>query len=166
MSATMALVALMLIFAGCGKKEKEYTVSAPGGKMTVKGGDQGKGSMEIVTKEGKVAVATGQQGAITEAQLGAPVYPGAKVHASVRMDGSTAGKESMEMYTLVSTDNFEKVAAFYKANLKNVKSTFVQGSGDQGMASFSIGENNAMTINIVPGSDKGTTTIQVARKIR
>jgi len=55
------------------------------------------------------------------------------------------------------------VTAFYKSNLKNVKNTLVQGSGDQGMAMFSIGDDGAITVNIVAGKNK-ETAIQVAKK--
>jgi hypothetical protein len=82
------------------------------------------------------------------------------------MEGSAgSGQGGVEMYTLSTTDNFGKVTAFYKANLKNVKNNFVQGSGEQGMAMFSIGENAAVTVNIISDGKQGAT-IQVAKKTK
>ena len=69
------------------------------------------------------------------------------------------------MYTLMTPDSLEKVTAFYKSNLKNVKNSFVQGSGDQGMAMFSIGDDGAITVNIVSDKSK-ETVIQVAKKTK
>lgn|GEM_PF-2306400 len=163
---SLFLIAGMLI-SGCGKKEDGFTVSTPGGKVTVKTDGSGQGALQIETKDGKAVVVTGQQGGtVTEAQLGVPVYPGVTVKANTRMEGAAgSGQGSVEMYTLSTPDNFEKVTAFYKANLKNVKNNFIQGSGDQGMAMFSIGENPAVTVNIVSDGKQGTN-IQVAKKTK
>ena len=69
------------------------------------------------------------------------------------------------MYTLMTPDSLEKVTAFYKSNLKNVKNTLVQGSGDQGMAMFSLGDDGAISVNIVSDKNK-ETIIQVAKKTK
>lgn len=158
-----------LVFFGCGKKEETRTISTPDGKMKVTADKSGQGGrVEIETKEGKSIVITGEQGGtVTESQLGVPVYPGATLKASSKMEGpATGGQGGVEVYTLISSDNWEKVAAFYKSNLKNVKGTFNQGSGDQGMAMFSIGDKGDLTVNVIGDSKKNETIIQVAKKLK
>lgn len=82
------------------------------------------------------------------------------------MEGAaTGGQGTIEIYTLMTPDNLEKVTAFYKSNLKNVKNSFVQGSGDQGMAMFSIGDDGAISVNIVSDKNK-ETVIQVSKKTK
>ena len=162
-SVLVLLVAACVLISGCGKKEK--TFSTPDGKVTVKTDGKGEGgTIQMEGKDGKVSVNTNQGGTITEAELGVPVYPGSIVKGSVKMeDKSGANKGTAEMYTLASKDNFQKVSEFYKANLKNAKSTFIQGEGGKGMAMFTIGENGEMTVNVIGDGDK-ETMIQVAKK--
>jgi hypothetical protein len=158
-----------LVLFGCGKKEETHTVSTPDGKMKITADQSGQGGkVEIETKEGKAVVITGEQGGtVTEAQLGVPVYPGATVKASSKMEGAAAGGEGgVQVYTLTTSDNWEKVAAFYKSNLKNVKGTFNQGSGNQGMAMFSIGDKGDLTVHVTGDSKKNETIIMVAKKFK
>jgi hypothetical protein len=160
---SVVAIAAVLI-SGCGRSEKSF--STPDGKVTVKTDGKQGGSFQMEGKDGKVSVVADQGGTVTEAELGVPVYPGSTVKATVKMEDKSAGnKGNVEMRTLTSKDNFEKVSGFYKANLKNVKSTFVQGEGGKGMAMFSIGENGEITVNIIGDGDK-ETTIQVAKKTK
>jgi hypothetical protein len=155
-----------LLISGCGRDKDSFTASTPGGKVTVNTDKSGQGTVQIETKDGTVVVTGQQGGTVTEAQLGVPVYPGATVKGSSKMEGAaTGGQGSIEMYTLMTPDNLEKVTAFYKSNLKNVKNSFVQGSGDQGMAMFSIGDDGAISVNIVSDKNK-ETVIQVAKKTK
>jgi len=166
LAAISLMVIIGLVMTGCGKKKDAFSVSTPDGKVTVKTGGTGQGAMQIETKDGKAVIVTGQQGgAVTEAQLGVPVYPGAKVKATVSMQDAGDGKGRTDVCTLMTPDNFEKVAAFYKSNLKNVKNSFVQGSGDQAIAMFTVGGDDAITVNLGPGENKGTA-IQVAKKTK
>jgi len=162
LSILAVLVVAAVLISGCGRNEK--TFSTPDGKVTVKTDGKG-GTFQMEGKDGKVSVATDQGGSVTEAELGVPVYPGSTVKATVKMEDKGAGKGSVEMRTLSTKDNFAKVSEFYKANLKNVKSTFVQGEAGKGMAMFSIGENGEITVNIIGDGDK-ETTIQVAKKTK
>jgi hypothetical protein len=155
-----------LLISGCGKDKDSFTASTPGGSVTVNTDGSGQGNVQIETKDGKVVVTGQQGGTVTEAELGIPVYPGATVKGSSKMEGAATGNQGvLEMYTLATPDSLEKVAAFYKSNLKNVKNSFVQGSGDQGMAMFSIGDDGAITVNIVSDKNK-ETVIQVAKKTK
>ena len=156
-----------LLISGCGKDKDTYTASTPDGKVTIDVSKSGEGAVKIETNEGKTVVVTGQQGGtVTESQLGVPVYPGATVKGSSKMEGpATGGKESIETYTLMTPDNFEKVTAFYKSNLKNVKNSFTQGSSGQGMAMFSIGDDESTVVNIASNNNK-ETMIQVSKKAK
>jgi hypothetical protein len=162
---SLFLIAGFLI-SGCGKDKDSFTASTPGGKVTVNADRSGQGTVKIETKDGTVVVTGEQGGTLTEAQLGVPVYPGATVRTSSKMEGAAAGnKGALEMYTLMTPDSLEKVTAFYKSNLKNVKNSFVQGSGDQGMAMFSIGDDGAIIVNIESDKSK-ETVIQVTKKAK
>jgi hypothetical protein len=155
------------LISGCGRSDNGKTVSTPGGSVTVKtNASGGGGTVQVETKEGKATVVTGQEGGtVTEAQLGVPVYPGATVKASSKMESKGNGGEgSVEMHMLVTQDNFEKVSAFYKSNLKNVKNTFTQGSGEKGMAMFAMGEKGDTTVTVSSDGTKGTL-IQVTKKL-
>jgi hypothetical protein len=156
-----------LLISGCGKDKNSFTASTPGGKVTVNADKSGQGTVQIETKDGKVVVTGQQGGTVTEEQLGVPVYPGATVKGSSKMEGPATGNKggTLEMYTLMTPDSLEKVTAFYKTNLKNVKNSLVQGSGDQGMAMFSIGDDGAISVNIVSDKNK-ETVIQVAKKTK
>jgi hypothetical protein len=162
---SMILTAGLLI-SGCGRDKDSFTASTPGGKITVNADKSGQGTVQIETKEGTVVVTGQQGGTVTEAQLGVPVYPGATIKTSSKMEGAATGnKGTIEMYMLMTPDSLEKVTAFYKSNLKNVKNSFVQGSGDQGMAMFSVGDDDAITVNIVSDKSK-ETVIQVTKKTK
>lgn len=156
-----------LVLFGCGKKEETRTISTPDGKMKITADSSGQGGkMEIETKDGKSMVVTGERGGtVTEAQLGVPLYPGATLKASTKVEGSGAGGGASEAYTLRTSDHWEKVAAFYKSNLKNVKESFTQGSGDKGMAMFSIGDQGDMNVSVI-ANDQNETIIQVVKKLR
>jgi hypothetical protein len=165
LSVFSVLLIAGLLISGCGKDKDSFTASTPGGKVTVN--TNGPGAVQIETKDGKVVVAGQQGGAVTEAKLGVPVYPGATVKGSNKMEGAVTGNKggALEIYTLMTPDSLEKVTAFYKSNLKNVKNSVVQGSGDQGMAMFSIGDDGAISVNIVSDKNK-ETLIQVAKKTK
>jgi hypothetical protein len=155
-----------LLISGCGRDKDSFTASTPEGKVTVNADKSGQGTVQIETKDGTVVVTGQQGGTVTEAQLGVPVYPGATVKTSSKMEGAATGnKGTLEMYMLMTPDSLEKVTAFYKSNLKNVKNSLVQGSGDQGMAMFSIGDDDAITVNIMSDKSK-ETIIQIAKKTK
>ncbi len=155
-----------LLVAGCGRDEKKVVVEGKDGKATITA--KGAGDTQVVqmeTKEGKVTVTSGNQ-TVTEAELGVPLYPGAKVVSSGRMDSSKEGTEkSYAQYHLGTKDDFDKVYTFYKTNLKNVEQTLNQSAGDQKMAMFTVGnkEKGTINVNIIRDEKKGETLIQVLR---
>lgn len=163
----LAVTLSCALILGCGRSDDAKTVSTPGGTVTVKtDGSGGGGTVRVETKEGKATVVTGQEGGtITEVQLGVPVYPGATMKASSKMENKGSdGGGSVEMHMLVTQDSFEKVSAFYKSNLKNVTNTLTQGSGEKGMAMFAIGEKGDTSVTVSSDGTKGTM-IQVMKRM-
>lgn len=159
---------LLAVFStGCGKSEKTV-YSSKDGKVTVKT-DKAGGSEQTVnvdTEEGSATVTTGQDKTITEAELGAPVYPGAKVDTAGKYQGNDAGEtQSVEQHILHTTDDFDKVAAFYKSNLKNVKNEQNVTSGDSKTAIFMVGEDKKqMMVQISRDAKEKRTLIHVIKQ--
>lgn len=160
------IVCALFLISGCGKDEKKVIAKSRDGKTTVTTNQAGETKVvQMETKEGKVTVTAGSQ-TVTEAELGVPIYPGAKVLSSGRMDSSKEGSEkSYSQFHLTTGDDFDKVYTFYKSNLKNVDQTLNQSSGDQKMAMFSIGakEKGSINVHIIRDDKKGETLIQVIR---
>jgi hypothetical protein len=161
--ATAVALAAMLSVLGCGRSEK--TITVPGGKMKVtQKSRHGKvATVEFETKGGK-AIVSNEKTTITEAELGAPVYPGATLQMSGKYEGSeSSGTKKAEHYQLITKDSFDKVLAFYKPRLKDAKGSYVQSQGDQQMAMFQLGEKDEMTMHIIADPKKNETLIQVIK---
>jgi hypothetical protein len=151
---------------GCGRSQKTV-YSGPGGKVTVKS-DKIKGGEQTVTgetKEGKFTVTGGAAKEITEAELGAPVYPGAKVNIESKMEAKTAGAgPGFQQHVLFTPDSYDKVVAFYKKSLKDVKNEQNMSSGGSKMSMFQIGEGKGqMMVHIAWEAKEKRTIIQVMK---
>ncbi len=164
--AGVVLIALALM--GCGKSEKTV-YKGPGGRVSVEkkaGGGEAQ-TTNVETKEGKASVTTGENRTITEAELGAPVYPGAKVEMEADYQGNkSAGAESVQQHMLTTTDDFDKVVAYYKSHLKNVSGEQNMSQGDTKMSMFAIGKKDEaeMMVQVVWDAKKKQTTIHVMKQ--
>jgi hypothetical protein len=160
----MALAMVAVLALGCGRSEKKTVYSGPGGKVTVE--KNAKGEQQTVTvegKEGKATVSGGMDKTITEAELGAPVYPGAKVQMESNMQDEKPG-DSFQQRILFTNDDYDKVVAFYKANLKNIKGEQNVSNGDQKMTIFTFGEEKKQTmLHVGWDAKEKRTMIQVMR---
>jgi len=162
----IAALAMAMLFCGCAKKERSYVV--PGGKAKVKtekslGGE--KTTVEVQTKEGKATYTAGEKKSVSEAELGVPVYPGAKVQMSGQYEGPQTGSEGkVSQYQLTTDASFEDVVKFYKSRLKDVKGSYTHAQGDQKMAMFSVGEKAKRTVHIIADAEKKQTIIQVIKQ--
>lgn len=161
------LFVIVMLAAGCGKNERTV-YRGPGGKATVEtrktaGGEEHTTSID--TKEGTATVKTGGDQTVTEAELGVPVYPGAKVEVSGKYESNKPDKEKSTSHYMLSTgDGFEKVAEFYKNNLKNVQGQQNMSQGDSKMAMFSIGKDKMeMMVHVIWDAKKKQTMIQVIK---
>jgi len=154
----LGLLAVTLVL-GCGAKR---TYVAPGGKVTVneKGGKAK--SVQVETREGKATIDVSKK-SITEAELGAPVYPGAAVEVSGNYEGTAGEAKNVKQTTLTTPDVFDKVFDFYKSHLKNVTNTVNQGAGDAKMGMFSAksADGSEIAVHIMADKSKNVTTIQV-----
>jgi hypothetical protein len=157
----IAAIVLVALFAGCSSSR---TVSTPGGDVTVteKGGEAK--TVEVTTGEGK-AVVTTEKKTVTEEELGVPVYPGATAEMTSSYEGMP-GQEGMAQHTmLVTSDPFDKVSAFYKANLKNVQSSMTHDMGEGTMSMFALkgADGSEIAVNITSDKEKNVTHIQVVK---
>lgn len=156
------IVAGMLFTTGC-SKEESTSYSTPEGQVTVTTKQQdGKDTVTVKSAEGSLTVSTAPQ-TITAAQLGVPLYPGALLVSSAQLEqGRDAAPGVSATYLLTSSDGFDQVAAYYKANLKDIRQTMDQGMGDQKIALFLVGKKNAhKSVQIMSDTVEGKTAIQV-----
>lgn len=160
----LSFLAAACVTAGCGREESA-TFTTPEGKVTVTAKQSGaEGTVKVETKEGTATVTTGPQ-AVNEAELGAPVYPGAQVISSGQFGETKGTRAGSASAVLLSTnDSFDKVVAFYKASLKDIRQTMDQTAGDQKMVMFMAGrEGNMRNVQIVAGASGGPTNIHIMK---
>ena len=159
----IVLAMVVLMAAGCSKTKK--TVVVPGGKATVTTDKSGEGKVEIEGKEGKATIEVGESVKVTEAELGVPIYPGATAQASSKFEGKEkdSGK-SAGHYVLVTSDSVDKVAAFYKSNLKDVKNPVEQNMGNGKMVIFTLeSDGKQISVHISSNEENKQTMIMVMK---
>ena len=151
--AAVAVGALCLVAVGCGKsadKRAEDALKQQGITAKI---DSSAGKVEVQTQEGTLSV-SGASGKLVDAfPKDVYVYEGAKVMASaVNGPGCAA--------TLQSSDAMDKIAAAYKAKMKE--------NGWKELASSNLGQQVALsyqkdtrTAGITLSSANGVTTIAI-----
>lgn len=115
------------------------------------------GGVSISTPTGKIKVGT-PQAAVTEAELGVPLYPGAK-----QQEGAleiTGEEGSMHTYVFKTSDSPQQVMAFYRERLGTEAASYVE-TPEGGMITSSKGKQEGFWITI--GEDEGETVITVMR---
>ena len=160
-------VLALLAIAGC-----KHEVIVPGGTVTTDSSgkvtkvESQNGSMEVngdkMTVKGKDGTVAETNASVTEADLGAPFYPG-----STEMPGSfkitekdAAGKDKMAVTSIRSTtDSGKQVVDFYVGKLGPAKQT-TQTTGTSGMAMADWEKDGKVTTVIVSTAD-GKSTIQI-----
>jgi hypothetical protein len=138
-----ALAFSLVAAAGCGNKETT-TVSTPSGDITVTTDDTGS--------------VTGSDKAPSEADMGAPVYPGAKYvtgTGAIRVKmSSTEGDTFITGASFTTTDSLSKVVDYYTGKMGTpVESTpetasWIQVSSDAMVTVSATVENGKVTIAI------------------
>ena len=146
--AVIVLTGLAALVLGCGRTQ--VTQSTPGGKVTVTKSATGKvEGMKVESKEGTYTSSVGSGKTLTEAEVGAPVYPGATEAMAGSFAGNKmAGQPGFSQHILTTGDSFDKVAAFYKSHLKNIKSQNEFGAGAGKIAMFVIGEGEMVQVTM------------------
>jgi hypothetical protein len=127
----LMLAALLAAFPACAKKSSPTT--APGASTPQTSVQQAT----VQTNEGKVTMG---QGAVDPASLGLPVYPGA-TPSEAGSYSLTAQQGSAQIVTIETKDPFDKVVAYYKANLPAGTQTVVAGAGTAATAQFAVGKS-------------------------
>ena len=155
-----------LFVAGCGKDEPK-TVKTPEGKVTIKTEQEGgQGVVRVESEKGKVTVTTGGQQTVSEAELGVPIYPGAKTVSTGQFEGTRGSMPGVQTYMFVTTDGQDKVASFYKSNLKDVSQEITQTAGNKKTTIFTIGKKGAIHLQVSGDVSGGETTIQVMKVVK
>jgi len=138
--ALLALVAT----AGCGGKK---TVSAGGTTVTTSDDDK---TTTISASGGSMTVGSG---AVDASKAGAPLYPGATQEDGGSMT-LTTGEGTNSTTVLKSTDSFDKVYDFYKAQMPSGSEKLKMISGGSSTAMFQVGDNDAKETVLVTISAK------------
>ena len=115
------------------------------------------GKVSISTPTGKISVGA-QQTPVTEAELGVPLYPGAK-----QQEGAlqiTGEEGSMHTYVFKTSDSPQKVMAFYRERLGTEAASYVE-TPEGGMITSAKGKQEGFWITV--GQDEGETVITVMR---
>jgi hypothetical protein len=158
-SRTLALAAAAaLVLAGCQKASEttlEKTIESQmkaGGAKDAKVDLSGGGVKTTVTdKAGKTQTIEIGHAPVTEADLGVPLYPGAKVNAEHAMKVDAGDGSTMASLQLESTDSADKVADFYRAQLKSM-------AGGRELTDMRTGDAHVLSLS----DPSGAETIQVA----
>ncbi len=110
----------LAIFGGCARKESSSSaVPSPPAKETGPPPSAGK---EAPVADSTKAPAPASAPSVTGG-IGIPVYPGVKVKALDKTETEQMKRmPGMRVVKYTTTDKFEKVAAWYKANFKDAKS--------------------------------------------
>jgi len=161
----LMVCAVILVALVCGCAPKEKTVVLPGvGKMKIKeGAGKTEATTTVETGEGTVTTTVGEDREVTEAEFGAPVYPGAKLQASGEFQGNNAAEGTYKQMMIETGDDFEKVYAFYKAKLGKTEGSFVHQDQKGGkVAMFNVKQGKeSRAINIAYNPKEKKTMIMV-----
>jgi len=162
-----SLVLMVALMAGCGKSQQTY-ITPEGEKVTVtrEGSPRGEsGKVEIESEEGRVSVShDAKKQTISEAELGAPVYPGALVEGTTEFENLAGEGGRMKTVILVTPDSFDKVKAFYKSRLKGARSSWSASDEDSKMMTMSHGtDEDLLNITITRENDEDHTNVAVIR---
>lgn len=115
------------------------------------------GGVSISTPTGKIKVGT-PQAPVTEAELGVPLYPGAK-----QQEGGlqiTGEEGSMHTYVFKTSDSPQQVMAFYRERLGTEAASYVE-TPEGGMIHSTKGQKDGFMITV--GQDEGETVITIMR---
>ncbi len=152
--ACCALIAAVLLSSCSAHKT---TVLTGDGTATVTTSDDSK-TTTVDTKEGQVKVG---KDAVDTSKLGAPVYPGAAAEDSGAVAMSSE-KGSGQMVAFKTTDSFDKVYAFYKAQMPKDSEKMKFAQGDSSMATFQVGDDKGPdTTSVMITAKSGETDILI-----
>lgn len=152
----IALVATLLILAGCGGKET--TIKTPEGEVTVEEGEGGK--VTLRDEEGEVTYEYSDRPP-TEEELGAPIYPGADYVEGTggMVTGTSEGEEVTTAGAQFTTkDDIDEVISWYRGKLG---APMYENTSPR-EASWVKSEEDS-TVTVLVAEEEGKTSIQIAR---
>lgn len=157
--SVLCVIAASLSLCACGG-HKSTTVYTGSDNATVTTTDDNK-TTTVETKEGTY---TAGKDAVDVTKLAIPVYPGA--NKSDDSGGySMSGKEgSAQVVMLTTPDSFDKVYAWYKAQLPKGAETMKVSNGGTDMAQFATGvQSNDQSTVMIEAKD-GKTQILISHQ--
>jgi len=134
MRQVLLALAAVAILAGC--TNHKVTVSSDGSTVTT----TGKGDDQTVTVQGNGGSFTAGKNAVDPAKIGLPIYPGATAGEGTSMAGSSE-EGSGAMMIMKTSDSFDKVYAWYKAQMPAGSQQMQSTNGDTSVAEFQIGKD-------------------------
>jgi len=148
MRSAIAIGALFALVAtgGCGGGKKTTTV----GETSVTTSDDSK----TTTISGSGGSMTVGSGAVDASKLGAPLYPGATQDGDGGSMTVTTGEGTNSTALLKSTDPFDKVYDYYKAQMPSGSEKLKMSSGGSSTAMFQVGDSDSKETVIVTISAK------------
>lgn len=153
-AAVFALILALLLAAGCGNNT---TVKTPQGSAQT---EEGGGSGQITLNQGGESATLGQsQTAPTEAELGAPIYPGAEYDAenSGFVNYSNQGASSVSgTAQFLTSDSYDSIVVWYRGKLGN------EGSNASNIVQWTIGDvvtGNYTIVQVEQGEPKTKISI-------
>lgn len=165
-AAATAFMAVLLISA-CGQQENKKTYSGPAGRVEVTERKDGQAREMTVQSEEGTTTLKSELGTIPQ-DLGVPIYPHVKkgeggTWSMSGMEGDKAQKFSSTL--LFSQDPIDKVAAFYKEQLKGESPELFEMAMPSGkMVSISLDDEGGGThIVLTEDKEKQGTNIQITK---
>ena len=157
---TFVRIVVLIAVAGvvaC-SSHKTTTVSTSNGEATVTQSQSGQ-QVTVQTSGGAVTVG----GSVDPSQLGAPVYPGAQGNSEGTV--SYTGANGGAMAAFKTSDDFDKVYEYYKAQLPAGSEKMKMSSGDGSIAEFVVSSANGETSVQISGKP-GETAIIITHKAK
>lgn len=162
MRSTITIAALLALVAaaGCGGAQKTTTV----GSTSVTTSDDSK----TTTISGNGGSMTLGSNAVDASKLGAPLYPGATQDADGGGMTLTTAEGTNSTASLKSTDPFDKVYDFYKAQMPPGSEKLKLSSGGSSTAMFQVGDSDAKETVLVTiaAKDGDPTAITINHMVK
>lgn len=163
----LAILGMLALLAGCGKKEEQTVYSGDDGKVTVTRGDEGETATVVVDgEEGRATWSSGQ--AAGPEDLGISLYPGATPGQGGTLqvaaeDGGDA--DSVVSVSLHSTDSIDKITQYYRDELLKEQPRILEMAMPTGkMVTMTVEKGGAVkTVVLSENSRLGGTDIQISR---
>jgi len=158
LSAFCALTAVLALAAcGGGHKSTVYTSS---GNATVTTSDDNK-TVQVESKEGTYKAG---KDAVDLSKLAVPLYPGATQNEDSGGYAMSGKEGSAQVVVLTTGDSFDKVYAWYKAQLPKGAEKMKVASGGTDMAQFATGDKTNDQSSVMIESKNGKTQILISHQ--